>query len=133
VNEWKTCWPNFRPEEFLSPVGLIYFNHKGDLLVQRCLLDGVQALRDYYKKPTFVNMPWLDKPLRYRGYRDYDENKAAKGSSHSYHMQGIAADVTVEGIDPMEVAEYAMGLDGERSSGSNEVRWGGIIVYDSTL
>ncbi len=40
------------------------------------------------------------------GYRCKDHNKAVGGASKSKHLEGMAADINVKGIAPIEVAKY---------------------------
>lgn len=57
----------------------------------------LQKIRDHFGKPVHINS----------GYRCAKHNKAVGGVSGSYHLKGQAADITVEGIAPAEVAKYA--------------------------
>jgi hypothetical protein len=40
------------------------------------------------------------------GYRCKEHNKAVGGASKSKHLEGMAADIKVKGIEPIEVAKY---------------------------
>ena len=40
------------------------------------------------------------------GYRCKNHNKAVGGASKSKHLEGMAADIKVKGIEPIEVAKY---------------------------
>lgn len=44
------------------------------------------------------------------GYRSPEHNKKVGGAKQSYHIQGIAADIRVEGIKPRVVAERIASL-----------------------
>lgn len=41
------------------------------------------------------------------GYRTAAHNKAVGGATNSYHMQGMAADISVKGVSSLRVAQYA--------------------------
>ena len=85
---WR--WRYFTPEEVLSPEGLEQYS-RGILLISPALLDGLEALRSKLKKPVRVN----HQGLKYRGYRSPHENYSiVGGEKYSYHMQGLAADIS---------------------------------------
>jgi len=52
------------------------------------------------------------------GYRTPERNRAVDGALESYHLRGQAADITVAGMSPQEVARAA-----------EAVGFGGIGVY----
>lgn len=56
----------------------------------------LQALRDWLGKPIIVNS----------GYRSPAVNKAVGGASNSSHMYGLAADIWVKGLSPVQLATY---------------------------
>lgn len=112
---FSSRWPDFKPEEVLSPIGLRYYQ-RGELLVQPHALDFLQSFRQHVGKPLLVN----HLGLHFRGYRHPEENKKVGGTFSSYHMQGVAFDVTIKGVSPSEVGEMA------RSFG-----WVGIGIYPS--
>ena len=57
------------------------------------LANRLQVVRDLLGKPMLINS----------GYRTPAHNKAVGGSSKSYHMSGMAADIVVPGIPAIEV------------------------------
>lgn len=64
----------------------------------------------------------IGKPLRISsGYRSPDINRAVGGSRTSFHMQGLAADIEVDGMTPLEVCTL---LDKHR----DEVRFDKVIL-----
>ena len=56
----------------------------------------LQSLRDWLGKPIIVNS----------GYRSPAVNKAVGGASNSSHMYGLAADIWVKGLSPVQLAAY---------------------------
>ena len=68
------------------------------------LLHKLQELRDEIGKPIIINS----------GYRTPEYNKKVGGAQNSYHMQGKAADIQVNGIKPADLAKKAekVGFDG---------------------
>ena len=56
----------------------------------------LQELRDFYNKPVHINS----------GCRCPDHNTSVNGASGSKHMQGLAADIHVEDVDPDEIANW---------------------------
>lgn len=57
----------------------------------------LEQIREHFGARTYISS----------GYRCPTHNAAVGGASKSYHMRGQAADITVEGIAPAEVAKYA--------------------------
>ena len=112
--KWK--WDKFKPEEVLSPYGIIKWRGKGELLIQPSLLDFLSKFRQVVDKPMLINHG----DLKYRGYRDWHENKKVDGTQHSYHMQGLAVDVTVRDMKPEDL--YAAAID---------FGWKGVGLYDT--
>jgi uncharacterized protein YcbK (DUF882 family) len=86
----------------------------GGDLVDGMLVDALQRLRDRLGRPINI----------LSGYRCPKHNAATKGSvPDSQHVLGRAADVTVMGMNPEEVAEAAKDIP--------EFQEGGIGVYDT--
>lgn len=61
------------------------------------LLQKLQKLRDSICKPIIINS----------GYRTESYNKKVGGAKKSYHMQGKAVDIRVNGMKPKEIAKIA--------------------------
>ncbi len=61
------------------------------------LLHKLQKLRDSICKPIIINS----------GYRTESYNKKVGGAKNSYHTQGQAVDIRINGLKPEEVAKIA--------------------------
>lgn len=91
---WSKRWPNFKPEEVLSPDGLAQLA-KGNMMFSPDVLDLAQAFRVYINMALFCNHAGLSN----RGYRSPEENARIKGSGKfSRHVQGIALDLSCYGM-----------------------------------
>jgi len=92
---WR--WKNFTPQEMAS---------KGDglLALDPDAMDRLQALRERIGKPFIV----------VSAYRSPAHNKRVKGASKSFHMNGVAFDISMRNHDPHEFKRIAeeMGFDG---------------------
>lgn len=99
--EWQ--WPDFKPEEVLSPEGLAIYHTQATLLYSPLMLTCLQQFRRQLETPLLINHG----ELKLRGYRSCSENKQAGGKGHSMHLLGIAADVTAKGMSAMELAARA--------------------------
>jgi uncharacterized protein YcbK (DUF882 family) len=60
------------------------------------LLAVLQLVRIHFNQPVTVTS----------GYRCPEHNKAVGGADKSKHLEGIAADIKVKGIDPFEVYHF---------------------------
>jgi len=80
---------NFTLGEFQSKCGA------DTVLVHPALIVGIQAVRDAIGKPLTV----------ISGFRTVDHNQAVKGSTNSFHLYGMAADLS--GVDPKLIATEA--------------------------
>ena len=76
------------------------------------LLDKLQKLRDEIGKPIIINS----------GYRTEEYNKKVGGAKKSYHMQGKAVDIRVNGMKPKEIAKVA-----------EKIGFNGVGVYKNFL
>jgi len=112
---WK--WPDFKPDELLSPDGLSQFE-KGNLLLQPFALDALQAFRSELGVCVLVNFGSLTK----RGYRSPRENKKIDGAEYSRHVQGIAFDITCPDITTDELFHKAI-----------QAGFGGVGLYRDDL
>ena len=66
-------------------------------IIDEKLVAYVQQIRDHFGKPVTITSP----------YRCEVHNKRVGGATKSYHMQGKAADIVVQGVSSREVAKYA--------------------------
>ena len=65
--------------------------------VDEKLVEYLQKIRDHFGKSVNINS----------GYRCKTHNASVGGASQSNHMDGEAADIRINGITPLEVAQYA--------------------------
>lgn len=100
-------WPfkHFQPKEVLSVDGLAQY-HAGNLMISPQLLEKLDGFREFLGYPILINYAGMTN----RGYRSPEENYAVGGARLSRHVQGLAVDMTVQGISPEEVAEAAIGF-----------------------
>lgn len=82
---------NFKLREFRCKCGC------GKALVDERLVEILQQIRDHFGKSVNINS----------GCRCATLNAKVGGDPNSSHMQGMAADITVTGVKPAEVAKYA--------------------------
>ena len=71
------------------------------------------TIRNHYKKPILINS----------AYRTVAYNKRIGGSSQSQHCKGTAADIRIEGVEPLQLALYIKSLPFFKNRG-------GIGLYD---
>jgi len=95
--EWN--WPDFKPHEVLSPSGLSFFETQNTLLFSPLMLTCLQQFRNQIQQPILINHAGM----KLRGYRSCLENSGI-GRPFSMHLLGIAADCTVKGLTPAELA-----------------------------
>lgn len=76
---WHARWPNFSPEEI---GGKRQAPQDKSILVHPASLDALQALRNEWAEPIFINS----------GYRSASYNTLVGGASNSFHMKGMAFD-----------------------------------------
>ena len=85
------------------------------------LVNYLQKIRDHFGKPVTINS----------AYRCATHNKRVGGTSGSYHTKGMAADISVKGIAPAEVAKYAESI-GVKGIGLYETDRDGYFVHVDT-
>lgn len=95
---------NFKVREFACSDGTDVVFVSGDLV------DVLQKIRDHFGKPVTINS----------AYRTPGKNKQVGGATYSQHLYGTAADISIKGVSPKAVAEYAETL---------LPRTGGIGIY----
>ena len=66
-------------------------------IIDEKLVSYVQQIREHFNKPITITSP----------YRCEIHNRRVGGGTLSYHMQGRAADIVVQGVSSREVAKYA--------------------------
>lgn len=91
------------------------------VLIDTDLVNYLQKIRDHFGKPVTINS----------AYRCATHNKRVGGSSGSYHTKGRAADISVRGIAPAEVAKYAESI-GIKGIGLYETAKDGYFVHVDT-
>ena len=91
------------------------------LLLDEKLVEYLQQIRDHFGKEVTINS----------GYRCSTHNKRVGGVSSSRHMKGMAADISVKGVAPAEVAKFAESI-GIRGIGLYESAKSGYFVHIDT-
>lgn len=112
-SEWAKRWPNFRPEEVLSPQALVIWKQSGNLLINPHAMDMLEEWRSKVGR-ILVN----NDRLTLRGYRSPEENLSVGGAKFSRHVQGIAFDTTPLDMDLHQYHRLAL-----------EFGWGGVGLY----
>jgi uncharacterized protein YcbK (DUF882 family) len=74
------------------------------VLIHPALILALQAIRDHTGRSVTINS----------GYRSPAWNTANNGAPNSLHVKGMAADIVIKGMTPLEVASLAhdLGLGG---------------------
>lgn len=94
---------NFTVKEFACKDG------SDTIYISQELVKVLQKIRTKFKKSITINS----------GYRTPTYNRKIGGSYSSYHTKGMAADIAIKGVDPLQVALYAHSILG--STGGVEV------------
>lgn len=89
----NTC-PNFLVREFACSDGT------DPVFISPELVKLLQAIRDHFKAAVSINS----------GFRTAAHNKKVGGATHSQHLYGMAADITVKGVEPKKVYAYVDSL-----------------------
>ena len=87
----KKVSTNFKVNEFACSDG------SDPVFISPDLVKVLQKIRNHFGKPVNINS----------GYRTATYNKKVGGATYSQHLYGTAADITVSGVEPKKVAEYA--------------------------
>lgn len=90
--------------------------------IDPALVEYLQKIRDHFGKPVTISSGY-----RCKTYNSMISNAASK----SKHMDGMAADIKVEGIAPAEVAKYAESI-GIKGIGLYETDKDGYFVHVDT-
>ena len=85
---------NFKVREFACGDG------SDVVFVAPALVELLQQIRSHFQAPVTVCS----------GYRTPGHNRKVDGAQYSQHQYGTAADITVKGVSPAEVAAYAEAL-----------------------
>ena len=88
---------NFSRKEFACKCGC------GFDTVDIALVGILEAIREHFGTPVRISS----------ACRCASHNKAVGGASKSQHLYGRAADITVEGVDPKDVAKEARRIMGD--------------------
>ena len=91
------------------------------VMVDEQLVTYLQQIRDHFGTAVTVNS----------GYRCAAHNKAVGGVGSSLHTKGMAADIAVKGIRPLEVARFAETI-GVKGIGLYETAKDGFFVHIDT-
>lgn len=83
--------PNFQVKEFRCKDG------SDEILINIRLAYLLQRIRDHFGKPVHITS----------AYRTKAHNAAVGGAVKSQHLSGNAADITVSGVSPAKVADFA--------------------------
>lgn len=103
----KQITAHFKVKEFRCHDG------SDTIFVSQELVEVLEKIRVHFGKAVTINS----------GYRtDYHNDRTKDAAKFSQHKYGLAADITVKGIAPKEVAEYAETI---------LVGMGGIGIYKS--
>ena len=88
----KALSANFKVREFACSDG------SDTIFISPALVTVLQQIRDHFKAPVTINS----------GYRtDHHNDRTKDAAKFSQHKYGLAADITVKGVAPAKVAEYA--------------------------
>lgn len=103
INKNLKLTPNFTLKEFISvndPDGWEFDVRVLNNLYK--LANRIQVIRDLINKPIHITS----------GYRSPVHNKNVGGEQNSYHIKGMAADIVVVGMSPVQVEKLLHGWTG---------------------
>ena len=83
--------PNFRVSEFRSRCG------DDTVLIDSRLPELFQRIRDHFGRPVNITS----------AYRSPAHKAAVGGAQNSQHVLGTAADITINGVTPLEICQFA--------------------------
>lgn len=87
----KKLSENFTVKEFACKDG------SDKVIIDTKLVTILQTIRDHFGKTVTITS----------GYRNPEYNSRIGGAKSSQHCLGTAADIVIEGVSPLEVAQYA--------------------------
>lgn len=67
------------------------------IFIAEGLPEVLEQIRSHFEKATKISS----------AYRTATHNKKEGGSTYSRHLYGMAADISIEGVTPLEIAKYA--------------------------
>lgn len=82
---------NFKVAEFACKDGSDLIKIDSKLVIM------LQQIRDHFKKPVIINS----------AYRTSAYNKKIGGATYSQHIYGKAADIHIEGVNPLTICQYS--------------------------
>lgn len=97
---------NFKVREFACSDGTDV------IFISMELVEVLQKIRDHFGKPVCINS----------AYRTPAKNDKVGGAKYSQHLYGLAADISISGVSPKAVAEFAETL---------LPKTGGIGIYNT--
>lgn len=92
-----------------------------ETIVEQDLINYLQKIREHFNKPVHISS----------GYRCPVHNKNVNGATGSRHVKGMAADIYIDGIAPVEIAKYAESI-GVLGIGLYETQKDGFFVHVDT-
>ena len=101
-----TLTKNFKVREFACKDG------SDAIFISMDLVELLQKIRDHFGKPVTINS----------AYRTAAYNKKVDGAAQSQHLYGMAADISIQGVKPADVAAFAETM---------LPKTGGIGIYSS--
>lgn len=107
-------WPDFQPQEVLSPHGLALWQSSGVCPLRYEALDHLQSFRDHIGSPLIIN----NGEHQRRGWRSPVENALIHGkNSFSFHIAGVAFDMHSPILSPLQLMAHAHEFGGWKGFG----------------
>ena len=87
----KQITPHFKVREFRC------YDGSDTIFVSQELVEVLEKIRVHFGKAVNINS----------GYRTETHNKKNGGAAYSQHKYGLAADISIRGVTPKQIAAYA--------------------------
>lgn len=87
----KQLSPHFKVREFRCNDG------SDKILISDELVEVLEKIRTHFNKPVIITS----------GYRTESYNRICGGAKESQHLYGTAADIKINGVDPLKICRYA--------------------------